>query len=303
MLEQNQSLFFTLPGEIRNAIYDLIFITSNNEPITDVHFASTSSAVASPHQTVPPLGLSVFATCKRVLDEAPSQKAYTGNTFRFTSVSRLRGFSLAVPKHVRHLVEDVEIDVRELSRAHPQRSREWTEHLFYATNAHSPSIGSFKVDLPGIKTLRLNFEAWPRIDVVREELWFLLKRLLLHVRGLERVVVSGWSRGEWMAKQDPWSAVHYAGSDAVGKEELIEWMCGAVLGKEDAVDGEDKLVSWHRNESCIAIEVCNSASIPRHVSLGASRALGTGPIPRNGTCTVGAYNERREAVPGWKTER
>jgi len=303
MLEQSESPFFALPGEIRNAIYDLIFITSNGQPITDPCFARTSSAVASPHQNIPPLGLSFLATCRRVLDEAPFQKAYTSNTFRFTSVSRLRGFSLAVPKHVRHLVEDVEIDVRELSRAHPQRSREWTEHLFYATNAHNSRIGSFKVDLPGIRTLRLNFEAWPRIDIVREELWLLLKRLLLHVKGLWRVVVSGWSRGEWMASQDPWSPVHYAGSDAVGKEDLIEWMCAAVLAQEEAVIGEDKLVSWHRKESHITIEVYNSAQIPRHVFLGASRALGTGPISRNGICTVGAYNKRREAVPGWKTER
>jgi len=279
---QTHSPLLCLPGELRNKIY--AFALTSLDPITD---PSTSSVIPSRHNSLPTLGVPLLRTCRRIYNEADARLLYACNRFRFTSVTYTHHFLSSLPPADSTQIQDLEIDVRDVHEQHPGISREWAQYLSWSTGVWAQKLGSLRADAPGVRVLRLNFEAWPRIAVSRRHLWDILRRLLLNVEGLERVVVVGRSRGEAMARIEPWSPVHYVGADDLGDEagkiDLVERMWGTV-GKE----GNEKVVRWTRGEGVIELEVVLVSHIRRTnrswVGTPIKKAC-QDPWPRNGSCS------------------
>lgn len=143
-----------------------------------------------------PLGLALLQTCQRMYYESDRRPLFSQNVFRFTTANNARAFLKSV-HHQR--INDLEIDVRRLHSDHPSLAREWLQYL--ARGNEERDLTWLQFDAPALRTLRLNFEAWPRVPVFRAELWKLLRDMMSHVRDLERIVVIGASKGESMAKR------------------------------------------------------------------------------------------------------
>ncbi|KAF2807433.1 uncharacterized protein BDZ99DRAFT_363361, partial [Mytilinidion resinicola] len=198
---QRESPFLRLPGELRNQIYNAALATRS--PIID-------PGAPSHHTSTPPLCLPLIRTCRAVYAEASLGPLFALNRFHFTAVTHAHLFlSNLTPAH-RAFIQDIEVDVRSV---HAQPG-EWATYLDSSLSGIG-KLGSLRTDAPGLKVLRLNFSAWPTIGLSRAELGQLLRQMVTGVAGsgLERLVVMGASRGETMARRDPWSPVHYVGAD------------------------------------------------------------------------------------------
>ncbi|KAF2477195.1 uncharacterized protein BDR25DRAFT_176142, partial [Lindgomyces ingoldianus] len=206
---QLQSPLVRLPGEIKNIIYYYCFST-------DAAIIDPVVATCRPkNEWIPDLSTSLLQTCRRVYHEADRRYLFAENTFRFTCVDRVRCFFKLIGDKYSPMVQDIEIDARRVHSDHPGISREWLHYLAWGGGTWANILGSLREDAPGLKCLRLNFEAWPAIPVFRAELWNLLRSLLLNIEGLERIVVIGASKGRAMARREPWSPVHFVGGDDV----------------------------------------------------------------------------------------
>jgi hypothetical protein len=167
---------------------------------------------------------------------------------------------------------------------------EWVQYLDW--NSTSDSLNT---DVPNLKTLRLNFESWPRIPMFRTELWSLLREMLSDVRGLKRIVVVGASKGQAMARRDPWSPAHYVGAEDVELNDLIPRMSRCVEGSDDA-----KVIRWVRSDGKLYLEVVSQAHLLKHVDgnwVGLSAPPpSTEPWPVNDSCSLADYEKRKSNV-------
>ncbi|KAH7078595.1 hypothetical protein FB567DRAFT_406120, partial [Paraphoma chrysanthemicola] len=193
---QLQSPLLRLPAEIKHIIYGLCF-TADETIVNPI--ANSDRCESRPSST---LRVALLQTCRRVYLEADRRPLYSRNTFRFTTATKAKAFLKALPCDLRSSIHDIEIDVREINSDQPSVAREWIQYL-----------NSLKADAQNLKTLRFNFESWPRIPVYRMELWTILKSLMSGVGGLERIVISGSSKGRSMARRNPWSRAHFVGSE------------------------------------------------------------------------------------------
>jgi len=64
-------------------------------------------------------------------------------------------------------VKNLEIEVRKVHSDHPALARKWVQYLAWEDLPGGKSRDSLREDAPGLKTLRLNFEPWPRISMFR----------------------------------------------------------------------------------------------------------------------------------------
>lgn len=289
---QLQSPLLRLPGEIRNIIY--LYSLTTDLPITDPATGGPPhTTIKSPHHSIPPLGTALLQACRLVFRETDIRPLYTRNTFRFTSVTHMHRFLVLLsPEHSR-IIRDLEIDVRDVDARHPGVSREWAQYLSWSEGIWAKKLGSLKVDAPGLRTLRLNFEAWPRIGVSRRHLWDILRRLLINVDALERVVINGSSKGGTMARRDPWSPVHFVGSDDVGSDDLVEIMWPTVRSPGN----EDKLIRWARHNGNISLEVILKTHIQKANRLWvetSTKTKASDPWPKDGHCSWQEYQQRHE---------
>lgn len=197
---QLQSPLIRLPAEIKHMIYRLCFVTDRSilDPIVDCTGSGLESSV------VPTLGMNLLQTCRRVYHDADRRPLFANNTFRFSTVDRVRAFFRQLDVGLSVYVQDIEIDARRVNSEHPGLAREWLHYLAWGNGSWAQMLGSLRMDAIGLKCLRLNFESWPTIPMFRTELWNLLRNMLSRVQGLERIVVIGASKGSGMARKEPW---------------------------------------------------------------------------------------------------
>jgi len=183
----------SLPVEIKHIIQR--FCLATEYPIVDP-VAGGSNFEGKPPLT---LGVALLRTCRRVYAEVDQRPLFAQNVFRFTTANKAKAFLYSIDSYHAASIRTLEIDVRELQSDRPDRARDWLHYLG----------GSLRADAPGLTALRLNFESWPKISILRTELWSLLLSMLSKVQGLQRVVILGASKGAAMGRREPWSPVHY----------------------------------------------------------------------------------------------
>lgn len=283
---QEQSRLLRLPGEIRNSIYYHCLTT--RDPIIDT--APTGHAYFD--RNVPILATALLRTCQLIYNEADRRLLYAHNTFRFSSVFRVRSFLQALRPECASMVQDIEIDARKVHSDHPGIAREWINYLAWGEGAWAKILGSLRMDARGLKVLRLNFESWPAMYMLRAELWNLLRALLLNVTGLERMVVIGASKGPPAASVEPWSPIHFVGGDDVGSDDLVQLM-GRTLGQSE---DKSKIIRWTRADGKIFLEVVTITYLKNHLGPvwreRTETPKATNSWPENGSCTWIEYQHR-----------
>ncbi|KAF3004118.1 hypothetical protein E8E13_004450 [Curvularia kusanoi] len=286
---QVQSRLVQLPQEIKTIIFDLCF-AADGAVIEPIPSSGPSKGDISRR-----MGVNVLQTCRRLYHEIDRRSLFTQNTFRFSTVDRMSTFLKSLSPIHAACILDVEIDAQSMHSSHPGLAREWLHYLSREDGECDRSLGSLHVDAPGLKCLRLNFEAWPRIAMKRVELWNQLRNMLSKIRGLERVIVVGASKGTAMAKRAPFSPVHYVGGDDVGVDDLVPHMWSTVRGLDDA-----KIVRWIRQAGKLELEVITMPHLLHNVDpfwYGPSvRRSHTDPWPENGSCTLFGYENRDSDV-------
>lgn len=276
---QPQSALLNLPAEIKHQIFGLC-LTSDNV-ITDPALTSDTQSNAAPS-----LGVALLQTCRRLYHEVDRRPLFSRNTFRFTTVDTANAFLKTLEEDCRQSVHDIEIDVRNV---HSDRlAHEWKQYLAWAPSPGNKFDKSLCSDAPNLRTLRLNFESWPRIPLFRLELWKLLRQLLANVRGLDRIVVVGASKGQAMARRDPWSPAHFVGADDVEFNDLVPRMWRGVGAASDA-----KVIRWVRKDGRLYLEVVAEAHLLRHIDGDwpnvPSRRSYDEPWPVGGHCSWSEY--------------
>jgi hypothetical protein len=286
---QPQSPLIQLPAEIKHLIFASCFASGTT--FVDPAVPSTSSNAP----TYTHGGLALLLTCRRLYCEIDRRPLFSNNKFSFSSVDRLHSFLHSLDIVPKTCITDLEIDVRNVHPTHPARARDWVHYLSWANDTWAESLGSLRVDAPGLSCLRFNFESWPTIALSRVELWNLLRNMLAKVEGLEHVIVTGASKGSGMAKRAPFSPLHYVGGDDVGFDDLVPRMWSTV----DAADNS-KIVRWTRNDGKLQLEVVSKAHLLQHVDAAwtgpSIRKTHTDPWPENGSCTWFGYENRDSDV-------
>ncbi|KAK3670709.1 hypothetical protein LTR78_009401 [Recurvomyces mirabilis] len=79
MHDQSQSPFFLLPAELREQIYHFSLVV--DRPILN---AATTLLVPADERDIPPLGLALRRTCRRIYAELHIDVVFSGNDFSFT---------------------------------------------------------------------------------------------------------------------------------------------------------------------------------------------------------------------------
>jgi hypothetical protein len=277
---QLQSPLVSLPAEIKHIIFRQCFTADNAIADPTICTKSESKPISS-------LGVALLQTCRRLYFEADRRHLFSQNTFRFTTVDIAKLFFKPLDDDNRQSIHDIEIDVRKVHSDDSDLDLEWVQYLDWNSTS-----GSLNTDVSNLKTLRLNFESWPRIPMFRTELWSLLREMLSDVRGLERIVVVGASKGQAMARRDPWSPAHYIGTEDAELNDLIPRMSKCVTGTDDA-----KVIRWVRNDGKLYLEVMSQSHLLRHVDgnwVGHSTPpSSTEPWPANGSCSLAQYENRK----------
>jgi len=277
---QPQSALLQLPAEIKHIIYGFYFTT---EAPIDVESLKEQHGIV-PYATP---GASLLQTCRRIYHEADRRPLFAWNTFSFTQPRTLCGFLLGLPIEYRTCIQDIEIDMRNLDSV---RAREWLQYLAaVAAKNKNQSISPLCNDAAGLKCVRLNLEAWPVIPMFRIELWGVLRSMLSELKGLERIVVTGASRGGGMGQKPPCSPVHFVGGDDVGANDLLFRMSKCVLGDQN----DDKIVKWTRQDGKMELEVLSRICLQERTKKHRLELPGiqnhADVWPLNGSCTVFDY--------------
>ncbi|KAK5717306.1 hypothetical protein LTR15_009199 [Elasticomyces elasticus] len=163
MLEQDQSILFTLPAEIREEIYAYSLIA--DRPITDP--ATTLLLVGQDDKDIPPLGIALLRSCRRVYDEIDSRILYESNTFRFTRPMISTSFFNHLTNVQRALIRGISCDFRAVDGI--KIGEEWLYYLSCTPRRHDPERGwiyhpeMIHVDIPGIETLTFDLTALQNI--------------------------------------------------------------------------------------------------------------------------------------------
>lgn len=247
---QLQSSLVNLPAEIKHYIFGLCLTA--NDFISDPKIPSdlSSNAVSS-------CGTAILQTCRRLYHEIDRRPLFSQNTFSFTTVDNARSFLKALDEHHRGSIHDIEIDVRKVDNS---LARDWLRYLAWGNGPWDSTSCSLHMDAPNLKTMRLNFESWPRISMFRTELWILLRQMMATVRGLERIVVVGASKGQAMARRDPWSPAHFVGATDVEFDDLVPRMWQCVDAPVDA-----KIIRWSRSDETLQLDVVSKSRLLRNV--------------------------------------
>ncbi|KAH8623879.1 hypothetical protein IG631_21584 [Alternaria alternata] len=281
---QPQSALLQLPAEIKHIIFGFCFVAE--APIIDPQIHSSKDRQDDTALTTP--GAALLQTCRRTYHEIDRRPLFAQNTFRFSNLTGMRTFLHALPLDYRTRIQDIEIDLRELNSDRPHIAREW---LQYTALANNEAMGSLRADAVGLRCLRVNLEAWPIIPMFRSELWQFIRSMLSGLESLDRIVVTGASKGKAMDRKLPWSPVHFVGGDDVGAHDLLARMNKCVTG-----NSSDNLVRWTRQEGKLQLEVHSKSSLQSSTAARWAQASGidgrTETWPPNGVCSFFACENR-----------
>jgi len=145
MHQQSQSILFTLPAELRQEIYKKCLTALR--PITN---PATTLLVSATVKDIPPLGVSLLRTCRRIYNEVDTSTLYIANTFRFTRPVICSWFLNHISHVHRTCVRGITCDLREVdidgsgSTAGPRggtRGGEWAHYLRCRPGVHGCSRG------------------------------------------------------------------------------------------------------------------------------------------------------------------
>jgi hypothetical protein len=275
---QLQSALVRLPAEIKHLIFRLCL--TSDDVISDPSIHTEGSSKVQSSKTA------MLQTCQRLYHEIDRRPLFSQNTFRFTTVENARTFLKALDGHHRESVHDIEIDVRKVDTS---LARDWLRYLAWGSGPWDSTSCSLHMDAPSLKTLSLNFESWPRSSMFRTELWILLRQMMATVRGLERIVVVGASKGQAMARRDPWSPAHFVGATDVEFDDLVPrmWKC---------VEGEEKVIRWTRNDGRLSLEVISRNHLTKHFAFRTTDVCqvpsSEACLPVSGSCSWSEYENR-----------
>lgn len=281
---QLQSSLAQLPAEIKHIICALCLET--NQPILDP--SARLSVKEENGKADAKLGVGLLRTCRRLYHEVDRRLLFAQNVFRFTTVDRMHTFLDSLDASHRNYIQDLEIDLRKLHADQPDIARNWLK-----------AVGSLQRILPGLRTLRLNFESWPKIPMFRTELWNLLRKMLSEIStsdsSLDRIMVIGAGKGSGMARRAPWSPVHFVGGDDVGTDDLVPRLRSVVQGPDEL-----KMIKWVREHGKLRLEVITLKYLLQWVEpTWPGPTLRRNPTdlwPESGSCTVFNYDNRDSAV-------
>lgn len=286
---QIQSSLIQLPQEIKNIIFDLCF---TSDGVVVEPNPNTGSSKGDVHCR---MGVNLVQTCRKLYHETDRRPLFARNIFRFSTVDRMSTFLRSLNPIHSACIRDVEIDAQSMNSNHSGLAREWLQYLSWGNGPWDRVLGSLHADAPGLKCLRLNFESWPKIAMKRVELWNQIRNMLAKIEGLERVVVTGASKGAAMAKRSPFSPVHFVGGDDVGSDDLVSRMWSAVGTSDEA-----KIIRWTRHDGKLELEVVLLSHLLKHVDpcwYGPSvRESYTDAWPESGSCTWFGYENRNSDV-------
>ncbi|EUC33153.1 hypothetical protein COCCADRAFT_37005 [Bipolaris zeicola 26-R-13] len=278
---QLQSALVQLPSEIKHIIFSLCLVSGT--PISDPQITRYNKEQQKGLVDNSPSRVSLLQTCRRIYHEIDRRPLFAQNTFRFSSLATMRAFLQALPASYSKCIQDIEIDLRKLNSDHPHLTREWLQYLAWTQDDRKPSL---RMDTGGLKCLRLNLEAWPVIPMYRCELWNVLRNILRGFADIERIVVTGTSRGKTMAQKAPWSPIHFVGGDNVGSDDLISRMSNCVVARLS----EHKVIKWLRKDNKLQLEVSSTAPAGENT---VAQLTGSGTWPLNGVCAVSTFEQYR----------
>jgi hypothetical protein len=278
---QPQSTLVNLPAEIKHQIFKACLT------FDDVISDPTVSG-GTQRRAVQSLNVAILQTCRRLYHEIDRRPLFSQNTFRFTGVGTARLFLKTLDDRYRESVHDIEIDIRKVDTS---LARDWLRYLAWGNGPWDSTSCSLHMDAPNLKTLRLNFESWPRVSMFRTELWILLRQMMATVRRLERIMVVGASKGQAMARRDPWSPAHFVGATDVDFDDLVPRMWKCVEAPDN-----DKIIRWGRKDGRLSLEVVSKNHLLRHVDRAwhspSVRSQGEGCWPENGSCLWSDYEKK-----------
>jgi hypothetical protein len=297
---QIQSPFFIrLPAELRSQIYELAMTAS--KPIVDPTQPPTYTPYAqamgyrTDHHRIPDLSTQLLRTCKRMYSEIAMTSLYSNNTFRFTTSFSAQRFLSALPQQYRLLIQDVEVDLREINDAHPAVEREWVQYLSWEPQIEylwAAKVGSLYLTVPNIKTLRFNIECWKVQETMRSVA--LLREILKGPRDLKRIIMTGvdgsellfGSREKYLEK---WGPVAFVGVMRFAKlAGMTDWMVDCVEGAR-----EDKIVLWEKKDHRVSLEIMTKNEYKVQTGKRASALDDNAKYdPLKGACSLGAYERR-----------
>ncbi|KAF2397446.1 hypothetical protein EJ06DRAFT_149432 [Trichodelitschia bisporula] len=299
---QDSSIFFRLPAELRNIIYELVLSTPSQ--IVDPSPYSDASRPSSRY--IPHLSTALLRTCRRIHSEHPIDVLY-GNTFSFTLAKHAHLFFKHRPAAAA-LIRDVELDLREL------------DNMTYTCYATAPSWESYicknvpsfasalywpfakeglevptrlTTDVPGLRVLRINLLAW-RFPSPSTGNVSVVKRILEGVSGLETVVVWGGDGSRLlMGKKEEylkkWGPVILTGVMEITKlAGLLTWMAGCIEGEPD-----DMMVCWGTEGPSASLKVVSGRAFRRDFRRAQNNEAGErGGLTRSGWSTLTEYQQR-----------
>jgi len=275
---QPQSTLVNLPAEIKHQIFKACL--TSDDVISDPTVCG-----ATQRRPARSLNVAISQTCRRLYHEIDRRPLFSQNTFRFTSVETARSFLKTLDNAYRESVYDIEIDVRKVDTS---LASDWLRYLAWGNGPWDSTSCSLQIDAPSLKILRLNFESWPRVSMFRTELWVLLRQMMATVRSLERIVVIGASRGQAMARRDPWSPAHFVGATDVDFDDLVPRMWKCV-----EAPAEEKIIRWGRKDGRLSLEVVSKNHLLTHVDgtwhAPSVRGQSEGCWSENGSCLWSDY--------------
>lgn len=287
---QTQSPLISLPGELRNEIFNLALIA--DEPVVNPYFGPST---LPKHRHVPQLGAAVARTCHALHGEMNLAPLFKQNTFTFTRVSHVHAFAQHLTREQMRWIRSVTIDLREAALGYANDgpieaadviSNEWLHYLSCSHHAHMPGVWCSKLstldsDLPDIKELVVDLTKWQSpFAGTRKNGWKYLQRLLCKVRGLESIKLTSkcLDYSCWNPKPVPWDVGPWFSPAFSNDDTSLLELLGA--GLRDAEANETKVFAWKVQDGITSLEV---KILPSGIASLAARASCDKKIPENGT--------------------
>jgi len=283
-------LFDRLPGELRNLIY--AYSLTAKSSIID---PSYPPSILSRNHHIPNLGAPLLRVCKRIYNEVSLHSLYTQNIFRFTSTFSAHYFISQLKAKV-SLIQDIEIDLREVSDAYPSVAQEWIHYLSWSTDSNNlwtKKLGSLRNDAPNLRTLRLNIERWRFSGSFRSIA--LLEDILRGPSGLDSVIITGMDGSELLlggkAKYlEHWGPVVFVGVMQFAKlAGMMGWMAECVKGER-----EKMVVRWMKEEGTVSLGVSSWEAFNKENGRGRCQELlaSGNQTAEGGCCSLTKYEKR-----------
>lgn len=282
MLPQTQSLFFSLPGELRNSIANLALTPSN--AIVNPHWERSNE----PDAQKLCLGTAFLRSCRAVYLETDSSQLLKHVDFVFTRVTHMQSFFSRLSMSQASHIHKITIDLREAASGDATQNErsttianEWIHYLCCTQGAHSMGawcshLSTLQSDLPHLRSLCVDLTKWqPKHAGHRVNGWKYLRSLLAKSRALDSITLKSRCLDSklWSFQPVPWSLGRWF-SPALDKDDsaLVDLM-GRMVREEG--ENELKILQWRVLDGITVLTVRVAGervapAISSHVSLSDS---------------------------------